>query len=102
MLSSYNNTKRLATSEWILIRINYIHNLHTKIFLLKHRKFEKILTLEGQDFFTTFDNYYFASKQLKTREFLKIQTFFGLKRQKFDRICRKFVGSVNTLFRGKI
>ena len=60
-------------------------NLHTKIFTLKHGKFEKILWRDN-DFFTTFDKYYIALKRLKTQEFWQNTNFLGLKRQKIVRM----------------
>ena len=42
---------------------------------------KKYLLWRDNDFFTTFDKYYFALKQLKTRKFWN-NTFLGLKRQK--------------------
>ena len=53
-------------------------NLHTKIFALKHGKFEKILRRDNE-FFTTFDKYYFVLKRLKTREFWQDTNVFGFK-----------------------
>ena len=53
-------------------------NLQAKIFTLKHGKFEKILWRDN-DFFTTFDKYYFALKRLKTREFWQNTNVFGFK-----------------------
>ena len=35
--------------------------------------------VSDNDFFTTFDKYYFALKQLKTREFWKNTNVFGFK-----------------------
>ena len=55
-------------------------NLHTKIFTLKHGKFEKIYLLwRDNDFFTTFDKYYFALKRLVTREFWQNTNVLGFK-----------------------
>ena len=51
--------------------------LHTKIFT-QHGKFEKILWRDN-DFFTTFDKYYFALKRLKTQEFWQNTNVFGFK-----------------------
>ena len=53
-------------------------NLHTKIFTLKHGKFEKILWRDN-DFFTTFDKYYFALKQLKSQELWQTTNVFRFK-----------------------
>ena len=51
-------------------------NLHTKIFLLKLGNFENITKSRDTDFFATFDKYYFALKQLKTRKFCKNTNVF--------------------------
>ena len=40
---------------------------------------KKYLLLRDNDFFATFDKYYFALKQLKTREFWKNTNVFGFK-----------------------
>ena len=47
-------------------------NLHTKIFLLKHGKFEKTRLHHCKTFHLT---YYFILKQLKLENFAKTQTF---------------------------
>ena len=57
--------------------------LHTKIFTLKHGKFEKILTLEGQWLLTSI---ILLWNNWKLKNFGKIQTFLGLKRQKIVRM----------------
>ena len=49
--------------------------------------------LRDNDFFTTFDKYYFALKQLKTCKFWKKQLFLGLKRQKIVRVHKTCLAS---------
>ena len=43
---------------------------------------KKYLLWRDNDFFTTFDKYYFALKRLKTREFWKNTNVFGFKTAK--------------------
>ena len=61
-------------------------NLLTKIFTLKHGNSKKYSLWRDNDFFTTFDKYYFALKRLKTREFWQNTNVFGFKRQKIVRM----------------
>ena len=63
------------------------YELHTQTYTQKHshlntENLKKYLPWRDNDFFTTFDKYYFALKQLKTQEFWQNTNVLGLKWQK--------------------